>query len=538
MHRTGRLVVASAIAVVVTAAFVPGSGYGSSAAVSRNGRAAIPAGLAAAIHARFGAGMIRSGVPAPRTIDPNLGFSVSLSSDGTTALVGAPGVDGNRGAAYIFHASAAGSWTSHSAPTATLMKRTTKPGQFGRAVALSADGTTAFVGAPIAGAGFIYVFQVSSEDAWSSSSAPKATLTVSHGEFVGLGLALSSDGTTLVAGDPFYKFPTGGAFVFHVASENAWVSTSSPTATLSLDDLADDLAGYPAAISADGTTVLISDFGNTTGGGAAVYHVASENAWTSTSTPTAILSNENGNPNDSLGNALALSADGTVAFLGAPGVKSDTGAVDVFYAAGEAAWTTMKSPTAILTVAGGASHDLLGLAGVAVSSDGTTALVFAPGAHGQRGAGYVFSAPSEGAWASAALSATLTNSGARPKDFLGDAAALSPDGATVLVGAPGVRLDTGSAAVFHVSNENSWAPSSSPAAVLTVNALAACVVPRLKGLKLGPAKVALTAGRCRLGKVSKVHSRTRRSRGRVLSQNRKAGRRLAVDAKVAVKVGK
>jgi len=54
-----RLVVVSAIAVVVTTAFLPGSGLGSSTAVARGARA-IPAGLAAAIHARFGAGPIRA----------------------------------------------------------------------------------------------------------------------------------------------------------------------------------------------------------------------------------------------------------------------------------------------------------------------------------------------------------------------------------------------------------------------------------------------------------------------------------------------
>ena len=89
-----------------------------------------------------------------------------------------------------------------------------------------------------------------------------------------------------------------------------------------------------------------------------------------------------------------------------------------------------------------------------------------------------------------------------------------------------------------MSDESSWASSSTPGAILTDKALAACVVPKLKGLKLAAAKTALGAGRCRLGKVAKVHSRTKKGRGRVFSQSKKAGRRLAIGAKVSIKVGK
>src|SRR5205823_883332 len=114
---------------------------------------------------------------------------VVMSADGTTALVSADGVGHFKGAAYVFHVSDGGSWASTATPTATL---TNKPGPapeqfFGRSIALSADGTTAVVGAPIAGSdatGRIYVFHVSAENAWASSSTPTATLKVSH-EFVG-----------------------------------------------------------------------------------------------------------------------------------------------------------------------------------------------------------------------------------------------------------------------------------------------------------------------------------------------------------------
>lgn len=537
---TRRFFGACAIAAAVTLAFLPGSGFGSSATGARIAQMKLPAGLAAAIHARFGARAIRSSSAAP-DLGTDLGISVALSADGTTALVGAPGVAGDEGAAYIFHTADAGAWSSSKVPTATLMSRKgSARSLFGFSVALSADGATAFVGAPAAGkglfgAGAIYVFHASAEDAWTSSSHPAATLTVAHGALVGFSLAASSDGTTLVAGAPYYNGLAGGAYVFHAASAAAWASTSTPTATLhnslqSQDDLG---AGFIVALSADGTTALVSDDGNASGGGAYVFHVSTEDSWASSATPTASLSNAASGTKDDLGGSLALSGDGMVAVLGAPGA----GAVDVFRSSAEAAWATTSTPTAILTNAGSSPSDGFSQK-VTVSNDGTTALVFAPGVHNSRGAAYVFHVANEGSWTNAtAPTATLDDPAGHPKDLLGTGV-LSTDGATALIGAPGVRSATGAAYTFHATDESSWAAASTPTATLTDDALAACVVPKLRGLKLPAAKLALAAGRCRLGKVTKVHSHSRRKKGHVLSQNRKPGRRLGIGAKIGVKVGK
>ena len=538
-----RLVFASAIAVVMAAAFLTGSGVGSSVAATRDAHG-IPASLTAAIHARLGAWTIRSSWAARSTEGPRVGDSVAVSADGTTALAAAPFVGNGKGAAYVFHASDAGSWSSSETPTAAL---TNKPGpakdqNFGLGIALSADGTTAFVGAPLAGGGVsgaISVFHVSAEDAWASSSTPTATLKVSDGLFVGSSLALSPDGTTLVAGAPYYNGLAGAAYVFHVSSEGAWASTSTPTATLSnaAENPNDIAVGDAVAISGDGTTALLSDSQNPSGGGAYVYHVSAEDAWTTSSTPTAILSDANSASNDFLGTSVALSGDGTVAFLGAPGVNAGRGAVDIFHTSGEAAWASTSTPTATLTKAGGLAGDGLG-ARVAVSADGTTALVTAPGLDGKRGGSYIFRVSGEGAWASSsAPTATLTDSGGRARDSLGWGPALSADGATAVVGAPGVRSETGAVDVFHVPDASSWASSSTPTAILTVSALARCVVPRVKGLTVIAAKSALRARSCRLGRVRRVvHGRARK--GHVVSQSRTAGSRLAVGTKVAIKVKK
>ena len=155
----------------------------------------VPAALARVIHARLGPGLLRappatwaaSSSPAATLTNQGktastLGFSVALSRDDTTALVGAWAI----GAAYIFHA-AHGDWVTTSAPTATLSNSGLPTGQgFGWSVALSADGTTALIGASLgtsggSAAGAAYIFHAASEGSWATTSTPTATLTNAAG---------------------------------------------------------------------------------------------------------------------------------------------------------------------------------------------------------------------------------------------------------------------------------------------------------------------------------------------------------------------
>jgi fibronectin-binding autotransporter adhesin len=63
-----------------------------------------------------------------------------------------------------------------------------------------------------------------------------------------------------------------------------------------------------------------------------------------------------------------------------------------------------------------------------------------------------------------------------------------------------------------------------------------CVVPKLKGKKLGAAKNAIRKAHCSVGKVTKVKSK-KRHKNRVISQNPKPGAHLKKGSKVALKVG-
>ncbi len=341
--------------------------------------------------------------------DALFGWSVAMSGDGTTALVGAPDVGSGTGAAYIFHVTSEGSWATSSSPAATLSYSGGADGdQFGASVALSTDGTTALVGAPVVslGIGAAYVFHVASEASWSSSSSPATTLTYLNGaplDDFGSAVALSTDGSTALVGAYRVDANVGAAYVFHVASESSWSSSPSlmPVATLTDPGGAADASfGHVLALSADGTTALISG-----GGDAYIFQAPSEGAWASSATPMATLSDS---ATDGFPSALALSKDGTTALIGALGVGSFTGAAYIFHVTSEGSWASSSSPTATLTNSGGAANNQFGYA-VAMSSDGTTAFIGAINAN-VGGTAYVFQVPTEASWTSSATpTATLTN---------------------------------------------------------------------------------------------------------------------------------
>jgi hypothetical protein len=87
-------------------------------------------------------------VGTPATANANQGYSVTLSSDGNTGIVGGPGDSGNTGAALIYTRSGT-TWTQHQKHVGTGAIGTGDPfGCQGTSVALSPDGKIALVGGP------------------------------------------------------------------------------------------------------------------------------------------------------------------------------------------------------------------------------------------------------------------------------------------------------------------------------------------------------------------------------------------------------
>jgi hypothetical protein len=379
-----------------------------------------------------------------------LGASVALSADGQVALIGAPAASGG-GAAYLYVESG-GTWPT--TPTATFTGPASSQGEVGTAVALSADGEVALVGAPGGGYapsndGAAYLF-VASAGTWPTT--PTATFAGVPGTSGKLGsaVALSADGTVALVGAPVASY--GAAYVYEGPGGN-WSSTPAAAFTGPPTTDGGGEFGSSVALSADGQVALVGAPGAGTAYDGAGYLYAESGA-TWPSSPTGFFPGPPGSGAED-GNSVALSANGQVALLGAPeGGPFQDGAAFV-YTESAGSWPTAPGATFLGPTESGA---WLGQS-VALSANGQVALLGAP--IGGDGAAYLFT-ESRGTWPAAAA-ATFTGPAGSPDD-LGDDVALSANGqSAVLGGAPFTGADAIDGAAYLFS-----APPGSEQALQTI----------------------------------------------------------------------
>ncbi len=192
------------------------------------------------------------------------GESVALSGEGNTALIGGPddnpgtGFFTDVGAAWVFTRSSS-TWTQQGAKLSAGeqgSREETGEGEFGFSVALSANGNTAFVGAPRDNTGIGAAFAFTrAGSTWSQQGAKAHGQRggVVKGEF-GASVALSSEGAGALIGGPGNSERTGAAWFF-ARSGSTW-SQQGEKITGS-GESGDGGFGQAVALSAEGTTALI-----------------------------------------------------------------------------------------------------------------------------------------------------------------------------------------------------------------------------------------------------------------------------------------
>ena len=185
--------------------------------------------------------------------------------------------------------------------------------------------------------------------------------------------------------------------------------------------------------------------------------------WVTTNTPAATLTNSSGVPGDNLGISAAISGDGTIALIGANDAASGAGAAYIFVQQG-GSWMTTAHPTATLTRSGGVDGDNFAYS-VALSTDGSIALIGNNSALVAPGVAYIYVQPGGGWMTTSTPTASITHSGSNSDDF-GVSVALAGDGNTALIGAPGRNSSMGDAYIF-VKPGGGWASTGTPTATLS-----------------------------------------------------------------------
>jgi hypothetical protein len=270
-----------------------------------------------------------------------------------------------------------------------------------------------------------------------------------EGDWFGYSVAMSSDAGTLIVGGPHAHGETGAAWVF-VRSAGGWTpqaelspppeasaaSSRAHVASGSEEEGLQDHFGARVAISADGNTAIVTSPGTEAGVGAAYVYTRAGSSWTRTTTLTGGAA-ERGEGR--FGRGVALTPDGSTAVVGAPHDADGIGAAWLFTRHG-GEWARGAELTAASPV--GEAH--FG-GSVAISAAADTVLVGGPGDDGFVGKAWVF-ARHEEEWSE---QATLGGApAAAGQGHFGRDVALSAQGDTALVGAPGDRGGAGGAFVF------------------------------------------------------------------------------------------
>jgi YVTN family beta-propeller protein len=274
------------------------------------------------------------------------GYSVALSSDGNTALVGAPHDHGGVGAVWVFTRSR-GRWTQQGAKLVgtgadPLFGQPEGGAGQGLSVALSSDGNTALVGGEGQNHGnsdAAWVF-TRSRGRWTQQGPKLLADSGEHGGSVFLGVALSSDGSTALVDGPYHNVEAAWVFT---RSRGRWTQHGPKlVGTGAAKQYGNQHGGDNVALSSNGNTALV-------GSQSAVWvFTRSRGRWT-----------QQGPKLDAEWGSVALSSDGNTAI-------SNGG---VFTRSGNT-WSQQGS-----TLFGTSENINDEPSDVALSSDGNTALV-------------------------------------------------------------------------------------------------------------------------------------------------------------------
>ncbi len=312
------------------------------------------------------------------------GAAVALSGDGRTAIVGGPTYTGGAsfyvGAVWVFTRNG-NVWSQQG--DKLVGSGAIWGAKQGSSLALSSDGDTAIIGGPTdnGNTGAVWVF-TRSNGVWTQQGSKLVPSEIPLGgtDWVGASVALSGDGDTAIIGAPMHG-GAGGSWVF-TRRAGVWAQQSGRLLGSGNAQLPEQ--GTSVAISADGNTAIVGGpwDGNSIGVGAAWIFVRTAGVWTQQGSE---LVGTGAIGASSQGSSVALSPDGNTAFVGGPGDNGNVGAVWV-YTRSQNVWTQQGNKLIGAGAVGGASQGT----SVASSGDGNMLVVGGPTDNSKVGATWVF----------------------------------------------------------------------------------------------------------------------------------------------------
>ncbi|MBY0243906.1 MAG: putative Ig domain-containing protein [Sphingobacteriaceae bacterium] len=362
---------------------------GQSVALSADGNTAIVGGLAdntnkgaAWIYVRTGGTWVQQGaklVGDGAVGAAQQGSSVALSADGNTAIVGGYADDSNKGAAWIWVRTGT-TWAQQG--TKLVGNDVVGAARQGYSVALSADGNTAMVGGFVDGFGKGAVWAyVRTAGTWTQQG-PKLVGTGAVGSaFQGGSIALSADGTTAIVDGSNDDSNKGAAWIY-VRTGTTWAQQGPKL--VGTGAVGNAYQGT-VAISADGNTAMVGGYADDGNKGAAWVYVRTGTTWAQQGSKLVGLGAVG---NAKQGHSVALSADGNTAMVSGYVDDTNKGAVWVYVRTGTT-WTQQGAKL----VGAGAAVDAHQGSSVALSADGTTAMVGGRQDASGIGAAWVYAAP-------------------------------------------------------------------------------------------------------------------------------------------------
>lgn len=368
------------------------AGQGFSVAISADGNTAIVGGYqdnagigAAWIYTRSGGFWTQQGPKLvgsgfPGTWNWQQGTSVALSADGNTALIG--GVNGvsYKGAIWVY-TRVGGIWTQQDSILVGSGDTIASVGNEYMPISLSADGNTAAVGGARnnndTGAVWIYT---RSAGTWSQQG-PKLVGTGATGAALqGSSVALSADGNTVICGGPVDSNYIGASWIF-TRSGTIW--TQQGLKLIGSGSAGHASQGCAVSLSADGNTAMAGGSGDGSYTGAAWIFTRSAGIWVQQGNK--LVGTGYVGRYVYQGSSLSLSADGNTAIIGGPADNSNTGAAWVFNRSG-GIWAQQGNKLIGTGAVGIATQGI-----VALSADGSTAIMGGEDDNNVLGASWIFS---------------------------------------------------------------------------------------------------------------------------------------------------